>query len=270
MNRLWNPNLNSLRPLRPHGFIMSDSCSDVHDITGSESSTSVESLRSYNDPAEEAEQSFLFACDDARKRLIIQAYRIYHLQQGRTRRSVSGSSGRLLHDTVGMDFHTYKQRIEADLPPEVRGNIDFLLHLLDTSWSAPLPHNDQVFLRGLGGADDPDKTSVLQKFQHFLHRAATELGYHETQARLLADVLSRETKYMLYKPATEFLTRSLPPEYRDQLLRWIADIRLHNQDLIFYPECAMLGGDSAFGRRKQAPDLAEVGADEGICAPNSS
>ena len=223
------PQLNFLRPLCPHGFKMSDSCSDVHDLTGSESSSSYESLRSYNDPAEQAEQSFAFACGDAKKRLLIQAYRNYHLQQGRTRRSVSGSSGRLLHDTTGLDFDTYKQRVEADLPPEVRGNIDFLLRLLDASWRVPLPHNDQVFVRGLGGADDPNKASVVQKFQHLQYRAAAELGCLDAQARLLAEVLCKETKYMLYKPATEFLTRGLPPEYRDQLLRWIADVRLHNR-----------------------------------------
>ena len=148
MNRLWNLNLNFLRPLSPHGFIMSDSCSDVHDLTGSESSTSLESLRSYNDPAEQAEQSFSFACGDARKRLIIQAYRNFHLQQGRTRRSVSGSSGRLLHDTTGLDFDAYRQRVEADLPQEVRGNIAFLLRLLDASWSVQLPQKMTSSLSG--------------------------------------------------------------------------------------------------------------------------
>ena len=47
---------------------------------------------------ERAEQSFSFACGDARRRLVIQAYRNFHMQQGRTRRSVSGSSGRLLQE----------------------------------------------------------------------------------------------------------------------------------------------------------------------------
>ena len=202
---------------------MSDSCSDVHDLTGPDTSSSLDSIHSYNDPAERAEQSFVFACGDARKRLIIHAYRNYHLQQGRTRRSVSGSSGRLLHDTIGLDFDAYRQRVEADLPQDVRENISFLLRLLDASWSVQLPHNDLVLVRGLGGTDDPDKASVLQRFQHLFY------SYMDSQARLLVEVLSKETRYMLYRSATEFLTGSLPPEYRDQLLQWISEVRRQNQ-----------------------------------------
>ena len=71
--------------------------------------------------------------------------------------------------------------------------------------------------------------SVLQRFQHLMYRAATDLGYMDVQARLIVDVLSRQTKYQLYKPTLEFLTRSLPQECRDQLLQWISTVRLQNR-----------------------------------------
>ena len=207
---------------------MSDSSSDER-LTESDAGSSLDSVRSYNDPAERAEQSFVSACGDTKRRLVIHAYRYYHLQQGRTRRSVSGSSGRLLHDTVGLDFDAYRQRVESDLPQDVRDNISFLLRLLEASWDVQLPYNDMVLVRGLGGENDPDKASVLQRFQHLFYRASIELGYMDSQARLLVEVLSRATRYMLYRSATEFLTRSLPPECRDHLLHWISEVRQQNQ-----------------------------------------
>ena len=219
---------NLLKPPSSHGF-MSDTGSDMPGLTESDEDSSSESVRSYNDPEEQAEQSFHFACGDAKRRLVIQAFRNFHMQQGRTRRSVSGSSGRLLYDTVGLDFSVYRERVEADLPLEVRGNIDFLLRLLETHWPVQLPPNDLVFVRGLGGSDDPDKAAVQQRFQYLFFRAATELGCMESQARLLNEVLCKATKYMLYKSSTEFLVRSLPQEYRDQLLQWIADVRFQNR-----------------------------------------
>ena len=142
---------------------MSDSCSDVDDLTGSAESSSGSPI-SHSDPAEQAEQSFSFACNDVKWRVIIHVYRDRRLQQGRTRRSVSGSSGRLLHDTTGLDFEAYRQRVETDLPLEVRESIESFLLMLTTIWSVQLPLNDQQLVRGLGGADDSDQASALQRF----------------------------------------------------------------------------------------------------------
>ena len=200
----------------------------MDDLTDSAESSSG-SLVSHSNPEEHAEQSFLSTCVDAKRRIIIQAYRDYHLQQGRTRRSVSGSSGRLLHDTYGLDFETYRRRIETDLPLEVHDRIESIFLMLTGIWAVQLPLNDQQLVRGLGGEEDPDQASVLQQFQILFNRAATERGQPALRARSLTDVLCRETKHMLYRPATEFLIRTLPPEYRDQLLQWVAEVRLQKR-----------------------------------------
>ena len=183
----------------------------MDDLTDSAESSSG-SIETHSDPKDRAEESFASTCVDAKRKVIIQAYRDYHLQQGRTRRSVSGSSGRLLHDTYGLDFETYRMRIETYLPMEVRDRIESSLNMLTSTWAAPLPLNDQQFVRGLGGAEDPDQASILQQFQLLFHRAATAQGQPAMHARSLTDVLRRQTKYMLYRSATEFLIRTLPPD----------------------------------------------------------
>ena len=94
----------------------------MDDLTDSAESSSG-SIESHNNPADRAEESFASACEDAKRKVVIQAYRDYHLLQGRTRRSVSGSSGRLLHDTYGLDLETYRMRIEANLPMEIQDRI---------------------------------------------------------------------------------------------------------------------------------------------------
>ena len=131
----------------------------MDDLTDSAESSSG-SLVSHSNPEEHAEQSFLSTCDEAERRVIIQAYRDHHLQQGRTKRSVSGSSGRLLHDSRGLDFEAYRRRIETDLPLEIRDRIESFLLMLTAVWALQLPPNDQQLVRGLDGAEDPDPAST--------------------------------------------------------------------------------------------------------------
>ena len=196
-------------------------------LTASDDSSSEES-ESFSDPEERAEESFRSTCDGARRKVIIHTYRAHHLQQGRTRRSVSGSSGRLLHELEGADYATFKQRVEADLPRAVCARIASSLQFLNDNWDAPLLPNDHRFIRELGGAEDPNKVSILQQFQILFQRAATASGLSSQQVTILAEVMRRQIKYTLYRASAEFLTRTLPQEYRDQLLQWISESKLRN------------------------------------------
>ena len=96
------------------------------------------------------------------------------LAQGRSRRSVSGSSSRFLHDHGDAEYARVRDRLGQELPLHTCRQIDTLVNSLDRMWLVLPTPNDREFIRQLGNADDPSKASTLQRFQMLLHTAATE------------------------------------------------------------------------------------------------
>ena len=171
-----------------------------------------------------SEKEFTDRCEHIRRNTAIRIYREFHLEQGRTRRSVSGSSGRILHELDA--YAAVRARVGQELPPQLCRQLDALVNFLDRMWSTPHAPNDQEFVRRLGNAEDPNKASVLQRFQVLFHTAATQRRIPVEQARTMEEIISKEVQHTLYRAVVEFMVRSLPGEYRRQLLEWISECKL--------------------------------------------
>ena len=158
-----------------------------------------------------------------KRQIVVRIYRDYHLAQGRSRGSVSGSSGRFLHHHGDSEYATVRDSLGQDLPTTICRHVDMLVNFLERVSAVPPTRNDLEFIRQLGRAEDPNTASMLQRFQLLLHAAATE---RRIPARTLAEVISREVQHTLYQPASEFLVRTLPEEYRRQMLEWVAECKI--------------------------------------------
>ena len=97
--------------------------------------------------------------------IVFSCYREHALEQGRSRRSVSGSTGRLLHDLSDSAIHVVRDRLEQDLPLSCKNSITRTHDLLQRMWNVPLPANDSTYLQSMGEACDPSSSEVLQQFQ---------------------------------------------------------------------------------------------------------
>ena len=190
----------------------------------SEASSSGESMAIGRTAADD-ERDFVRRCEHVKRQVAVRMYREHLQSLGRSRRPVSGSSGRFLHEHGDDEYPRIRERLGQELPANTCRNIDMLVNYLERMWAVPLRPNDSEFLRQLGQASDPNKTTLLQQFQVLSRTASMERRIAESHTRMLAEVISREVQHTLYQPATEFLVRTLPEEYRRQMLEWISDLR---------------------------------------------
>ena len=172
------------------------------------------------------EQIFVRRCWLTKRNLAVAFFRENLQQRGRTPRSVSGSSGRLLHQLGDAPYHVFRTRVVSTLPPSSRRKLDAAIAFLERIWEDQLLQNDLDFVRAMGTAADPGLSSIQQRFQLFFHRAATDAGISSKHARMALEVIRCSSEYALYQPSVEFLVRSLPARQRRQLLEWIEAERL--------------------------------------------
>ena len=146
------------------------------------------------------------------RNIVFHYYRTHELGQGRSRRSVSGSTGRLLRDLHDADISAVRSRLEQNLPVAIKNCVTRSHDLLQRFWQVPLPDNDREYLRSMGEQCDPSCSEVLQQFQRLFHAAAMERRFTSQQVQTVSDVMSKEAGHMLYLPKVYLLVKSLPTE----------------------------------------------------------
>ena len=145
---------------------------------------------------------------------------------GRTPRSVSGSSGRLLRQLGDAPYNVFRARVVTTLTPAARRRLDEAVAFLEQLWDEQLLPNDRTLVRALGTAADPGLSSIQQRFQLFFQGAATDFGISSSHARKILEVVRCSSEYALYQPSVEFLVRTLPARQRRMLLEWLEAERL--------------------------------------------
>ena len=198
--------------------------SSVESDSSSDDSTSYGSILGAADSAKE--DIFVRRCWLVRRNLAVEFFKEALQRRGRTSRSVSGSSGRLLRQLGDAPYNVFRTRVVSTLTPASRRRLDAAVAFLEQAWGEQLLPNDQEFVRALGTAADPGLSSIQQRFQLFFHRAATDSGISSSHARMVLEVIRCSSEYALCQPSVEFLVRSLPARQRRLLLEWLEAARL--------------------------------------------
>ena len=139
----------------------------VHDSTGSDTSDTESDSESGSLvlPARDQnamEEIFVSKCARVRESAVFAFYRQALLATGRSRRSVSGSSGRLIGQLAGSELRVICQRLDSEMPPEMCDKLSAVLQYLEQTWRTDFLDNDKSFIRALGDADDPNKSELCQ------------------------------------------------------------------------------------------------------------
>ena len=175
---------------------------------------------------DDREDIFIRRCWLVRRNLAVEFFKEQLERLGRTPRSVSGSSGRLLRQLGDAPSNVFRARVVTTLTPAARRRLDEAVAFLEQLWDEQLLPNDQTLIRALGTAADPGLSSIQQRFQLFFHRAATDFGISSSHARKILEVIRCSSEYASYQPSVEFLVRTLPARQRRMLLEWLEAERL--------------------------------------------
>ena len=171
------------------------------------------------------EEIFVDKCTRVKQSVVFAFYRQALFATGRSKRSVSGSSGRLLSQLSGAELGVICRRLDPEMPREVCDKLTEFLEYLDQTWRTDFLDNDKTVIRALGNADDPNKSELCQQFQRRFCQAARRRGFQGSEIQCVSDVFIRATKYGLYVEAAELLARSLPGTGRNVFLEWISEAK---------------------------------------------
>ena len=223
LDRALDPEPNVLRPLLPHGMSMSshESAESSEPESDSEAGSLVLPVRDPN----AMEEIFADKCTRVRESVVFAFYRQALFASGRSRRSVSGSSGRLIGQLSGKELSVIRRRLDSEMPREFCDKLTVFLEYLDQIWRADFLDNDKTFIRALGSLEDPNKSELCQQFQRRFCQAARRRGFQDREIQWVSDVFARIVKYGLYVEAAELLARSLPGTDRNVFIEWISEAR---------------------------------------------